>query len=107
MSEKKMYVTINGKEYKLPNIDFTAMCELEDRGFSVTEFTKKLLSSTAILVGYTANVSNDKAKEMLNNEVKEKGIDGFSNISQVLIEHLAQSDFFMAKTIKSDAMITD
>jgi len=34
---------INGKEYKVKEIDFNTMCELEDNGVSITDMDKNLL----------------------------------------------------------------
>ena len=47
MNEKKNYITIGGKEYPFPKINFMAMCDLEERGFDIAQFTKKPLSCTA------------------------------------------------------------
>ena len=39
MNEKKNYITIGGKEYPFPKINFMVMCDLEERGFDIAQFT--------------------------------------------------------------------
>ena len=38
-------ITIGGKDYTLPKIDFNAVCELEDLCFDFSKVDKKMMST--------------------------------------------------------------
>lgn len=99
MNEKKNYITIGGKEYPFPKINFMAMCDLEERGFDVAQFTKKPLSCTARLLGYIMNTSTENACNALDKEIEAGGASRLGEITNVLVQLINESDFFrdMAK----------
>lgn len=84
-------VKINGKEYQLKNIDFGAMCELEELGFDIKNVEKKSFSTIRALVAFTMGVSIEKAGQEIEEHLANGGkFDDFAPISQ----SFSESDFF-------------
>lgn len=94
MKEKTKYITILGKEYKLPVINYAAMCDLEERGFDVVDFGKKRFRSIAVLLGFILDVSTETAMAIIDKEVEENGSEALTKIIEITTAMLTESDFF-------------
>lgn len=84
-------ITINGKEYAVKPIDFNAICELEDKGFSLQDAAKQSMKTIRALVALVMERDIDKAGKEVEQHLANGG--KFSDFA-VLIENLTESDFF-------------
>jgi len=86
-------IKIGEKTINLKPIDFNAVCELEDLGFSVSGLKDKTFSSIRALVAFNMNLNILDASDFIQNHLKNGGkISDFSP----LITHIAESDFFQS-----------
>lgn len=84
-------IKINEKEYELRKIDFNAVCELEDLGFSPLKIGDKSFSSIRALVAFIAKCDIFKASKEIENHIAKGGkLDDF----YPLITMVTNSDFF-------------
>lgn len=84
-------ITINGKDYKLKNIDFNAVCELEDLGMSIVDIKNKTFKSIRALVALVIDSDLNTASKEIEAHIKNKGkFDDF----KPLFDMVANSDFF-------------
>lgn len=70
---------INGTEYKLPELNFNAMCRLEDMGISLYEMDKRVLSTVR---GFLA-LAMDDDMERAGVEI-EKHLSGGGSIDVIM-----------------------
>ncbi len=82
-------ITILGKEYTKPTLNFKGVCELEKYGFDFSRLDKQMFNSTAILFAFVTKVSLDNAMETLENNA-----DSYNEIATSLFEIVSESDFF-------------
>ena len=54
-------ITVNGKDYKLKEIDFNDICDLEDLGLSLTDFKRSRMNSVRALLAYIGEMSPEEA----------------------------------------------
>lgn len=89
------HITINGKIVAIKPINFSAICDLEELGFSVAGMKDKTFSSIRAAVAYNMGTTLDLAGTEIENHIKNGGklTDFFS-----LIEAITESDFFQALT---------
>ena len=52
---------INGSKYTIPELDFNAMCMLEDMGVSLTEMDRKVLSTVRGFLALAMGGDHDRA----------------------------------------------
>lgn len=92
MSKKS--VTINKKCYKVKEIDFGAVCELEENGLSFTELDKyKRKPFTLFRACFAFHSGLDLASA--GKEIEEHLINGGTfNDFQPFVDAIAESDFF-------------
>lgn len=84
-------ITINGKDYKLKNIDFDEFCKLEDLGLSVVDMKGKTFSSVRSLVAFVMDTDLESASKEIELHIKNKGkFDDF----KPLFDMVVNSDFF-------------
>lgn len=86
-------ITINGKEFELREIDFNAVCELEDLGMSIIDIKDKtfLFKSIRALVAFVERCDLEKAGKEVEAHLTNKGkINDFTP----LFEMVSKSDFF-------------
>ena len=84
---------INGKTVKIKNINFEAICQLEDLGFDVNTISKKTFSNIRTAVAFNMGISLAEASVEIEEHIKNGGkIDAFVP----LIEALINSDFFQS-----------
>ena len=88
-------ITINNKTVVIKPINFAAICELEEFGFSVTGIKDKTFSSIRAAVAYHMGVGIDQASTEIESHILNGGIlsDFFP-----LVEAITESDFFQNLT---------
>lgn len=85
---------INGKEYKVKEISFNTMCELEDNGVSITEMDKKPFNVIRGFLAVIMGVDKNTAGEELTKHIKNGG-----NIEELVTQIsklMENSGFFQA-----------
>ena len=88
---------INGKTYKMPELSFNAMCQLEDMGISMADFDKKPM---AAIRGFLALAIGDT--ETAGMELEAHIVNGgdFTEIVEDLAKAVQDSGFFQALSTK-------
>ena len=87
----KNAITINGKKIEIKNVDFSAICELEELGLEFLNIQRKLFASIRILMAFNANITLEEAGVEIESHIKNGG-----NITDltVMVEAITDSDFF-------------
>ena len=84
-------MTINGNKYKIPELTFNSMCELEDMGIALTTLDKKPMATIrgfiALAVGDT-----DKAGKELEAHITSGG--KLDEILEEIQKAVSESGFF-------------
>ena len=84
-------ITINSKEYKVPEINFGTICDLEDLGVNITTIENKSMTFIRGLVALTIGCDTKRAGKEINEHLMNGGsFDDFV----ALIEAVTNSDFF-------------
>lgn len=88
---------INGKTYKMPELNFNAMCQLEDMGISLADFEKKPM---AAIRGFLALAIGDT--ETAGRELEAHIVNGgdFTDIVGEITKAVQDSGFFQALSTK-------
>lgn len=86
-------ITVNGKEYTLPKIDFNAVCELEDLGFDFSKIDKKMMSTGRALLAFVMKTDIETASKEFSKEL-ENNPEAFQSIFVPLFNMISESDFF-------------
>lgn len=93
------YVTINGKEYQIPKMDFDAICDLEERGVDLlgaSSTNGRLASTVRGLTAWIMGTDNKTAGAEIGEHLKAGGTlaDIFNAISDALEDSgfLSQGD---------------
>lgn len=94
---EKKNITINGKEYAIPTINFKAVCELENLGLDFTNVQSRSFNFTCALVAYTIGGDLEKAVNEIDAHIKNGG--GLEDFVP-LFEAVSKSDFFQNLTKK-------
>ena len=91
---------INGKIYKMPELSFNAVCQLEDMGISLTDFDKKPM---AAIRGFLALAIGDV--EAAGRELEAHIVNGgdFTEIVGEITKAVQESGFFQALSTKQMA----
>lgn len=84
-------ITINGKNYTIKNIDFKAICELEELGLSLAEIKSKTFSCLRSCVAFQIGATLDQANIEIEEHFKKGG-----KLEDLIpcIEAVVNSDFF-------------
>lgn len=88
-------ITLDNKEYELPEIDFGAMRKLSKLGFKMgdmSQLNENPFEFVSIMVAYITNTTLDEADKIINNSFKTG--DEFAALVSKLSEWFANSDFF-------------
>ena len=64
---------INGKEYKIPELNFNTMCILEDQGVSLTSMDEKMLSTVRGFVSLAMGGDFDRAGDEIEVTFGKRG----------------------------------
>ena len=91
-------VIINSKEYKIPEISFKAICEIEELGVDFSKMSSlKFISG---LAAYTMGVDLDTAMNEIEQHIANGGsLDSLTVLSEAVLE----SSFFQQMTKKKKA----
>ena len=85
---------LNGVEYKAADIDFNAICDMEDAGVSADEFGKKKLSVVRAYFTLCHGGSADAAGKEIEEAIKKEGFDAINPIVEAMNKAMEESDFF-------------
>ena len=88
-------ITIGGKNYPLPKIDFNAVCELEDLGFDFSKVDKKMMSTGRALLAFVMKTDIQTATLAFEKEL-DVNKNAFNDIFVPLFNMISESDFFRA-----------
>ena len=88
-------ITIGGKNYPLPKIDFNAVCELEDLGFDFSKVDKKMMSTGRALLAFVMKTDTQTATLAFEKEL-DVNKNAFNDIFVPLFNMISESDFFRA-----------
>lgn len=94
---------INNREYRLPELDFNAMCELEDMGVALTDMDKKVLTTVRGFLALSMNGDFQRAGKELEAHLSKGG--SLEQMLQEINEAVERSGFFRGlsqSTQKSD-----
>lgn len=84
--------TVNGKSYKSKELDFNAMCDLEDMGVSMVDIKSKSMSLIRAYLAFCGNISAEEAGNEVMLHLKNGG--KFDEIMEELKSAIENSDFF-------------
>jgi hypothetical protein len=84
-------IIINGKSYNLKKIDFSAICTLEELGFSANELKGKTFSSIRACFAFHSGLDVIKAGQEIEEHIKNKG--KFEDFAP-FVTSVVESDFF-------------
>ena len=97
-------ITVNSKDYNLnKEIDFNAICELEEYGLSLGNIKNSKMTSIRALLSFVADISPDEAGVEIMEHLKNGG--SIADLA-VLINYLTESDFFRTTRQPSEAEAT-
>ena len=65
---------INNREYRLPELDFNAMCELEDMGIALTDMDKKVLTTVRGFLALAMNGDFHRAGKELEAHLSKEAL---------------------------------
>lgn len=85
--------TVNGKHYKSKELDFNAMCDLEDMGVSMVDIKSKSLSLIRAYLSFCGNMSVEEAGNEVMLHLQNGG--KFDEIMEELKAAIENSDFFL------------
>lgn len=83
---------VNGKTYKSKELDFNAMCDLEDMGASMVDIKSKNMSLIRAYLAFCGNISAEEAGNEIMLHLKNGG--KFDEIMEELKVAIENSDFF-------------
>ena len=83
---------VNGKTYKSKELDFNAMCDLEDMGASMVDIKSKNMSLIRAYLAICGNISAEEAGDEIMLHLKNGG--KFDEIMEELKAAIEDSDFF-------------
>lgn len=93
-------MTINGKNYKLPEFSFETICELEDYGVSLTNLTDKPMKTVRAFAALAIGDAKVASKEI------EEHIKNGGNLAEFVEEiqrSISESGFFQSLVARTEA----
>lgn len=97
---------LNGKEYKIPEITFDMVCELEDAGISLTDIgkpKKKAMSIVRAFVKLATGLENEQVSDLIEDHLVNGG--SFEGIFEEINKALSESRFFQKMAERSTAEV--
>ncbi|MEI3503758.1 MAG: hypothetical protein V8Q42_08995 [Anaerovoracaceae bacterium] len=85
---------INGSKYTIPELDFNAMCMLEDMGVSLTEMDRKVLSTVRGFLALAMGGDHDKAGREMEAHLAAGG--SLDELVSEVNRAVSESGFFQA-----------
>lgn len=98
---------INGKEYKIPEIDYNASCDLEEYGFSIMSGMNRHKLATSIRAFLALCIGNmELAGKELEEHLTDPECSGstLEEIAQEISEAMEKSPFFQKLLAKQKAL---
>jgi hypothetical protein len=83
---------INGKEYVTKELDFNAVCDLEEMGVNITNIEKNALTVVRGYVAFCGNMNVEEAGKEIQAHVLSGG--GLDEVIEIVNEQMTSSDFF-------------
>ncbi len=93
--EEEKRMIINNREYRLPELDFNAMCELEDMGIALTDMDKKVLTTVRGFLALAMNGDFHRAGKELEAHLSKGG--SLEQMLQEINEAVERSGFSRAQ----------
>lgn len=96
------YVTINGTDYKVPEINFDAICELEENGVYLLTMSRNDRRFATMIRGLTAWIMKSDtatASEEIQEHIKNGG--NIMEILDAVMEAMNESGFFNGQNNKA------
>lgn len=93
-----------GKEYKIPEIDFDTVCELEDAGISLSDIgkpKKKTMSIVRAFVKLATGLESEEVSALVEEHLINGG--GFEGIFEEITKALEESRFFQKMAERAKA----
>ena len=87
---------INGSEYKLPELNFNAMCRLEDMGISLYEMDKRVLSTVRGFLALAMDDDMERAGVEIENHLAGGG--SIDVIMDEINKAVNESGFFRSQS---------
>ncbi len=87
-------MVINGKNYKIPELSFNAMCTLEEMGVSLTSMDKKILSTVRGFLALAMGGDLDRAGKEMEEHLAAGG--GLDDMMTEINKAVESSGFFRA-----------
>ena len=94
-------MTINGKTYKPVDLDFNAICDLEDLGISLQDIQNKNLSLIRAFLMMSGNMTKEEAGAEIQAHLASGG--NFESLAEPLGKAFEESGFFQALKASEDA----
>ena len=85
---------LNGKEYKIPELDFNAMCRLEEMGVNLMQMDNKMFMLVRGLIALSMNSDLEKAGQELEAHVIGGG--RLEDVMEEISKAVNESGFFRA-----------
>lgn len=92
---------INGKNYRIPELDFDTVCNLEDAGISIFDIRnprKKFMSIIRAFAALATGTSQEDASNLIQQHLLGGGT--FEGWFEEITEAMEKSDFFQAMAKK-------
>lgn len=87
-------MNINGKTYKVPELDFNAICELEDMGVVLTDMDKKVLTTVRGFLALSMGSDMETAGKELGDHLASGGT--IDDMVKEINKAVSESGFFQA-----------
>lgn len=92
-------MTINGKEFDVPELDFGAMCKLEADGLSIADLSKRPLGFLAGFVGLAVGGGMAGGEAAITEHLAAGG--KLDELTAALDEAIGKSGFFKKTPVKT------
>lgn len=85
-------IKLNGKEITPKPLTFNTICDLEDRGFDMSDLGNHMLSTIRIFVSLWAKCSAEEAGDMIEGHISNGG--DLGELTDAITEAMNESGFF-------------
>jgi hypothetical protein len=97
-----MNYTLNGKTYKIPELTYNAVCDLEDKGINLLDLGKGKVKLGFIreIIALSFGGNSELAGIEIENHIKNGG--SFEDLATVVAKSVENSGFFQALSKQGD-----